>query len=120
MSNSQLDLIRQYCDTTGIRLSSYEKNLLCMVLENPRRYDGFVSKLYEKRVPGKDYRGRWASIENWQYRINIDSALSIDKRYRYEVDDGFLQDEHWEWYNAIHITGTRDIIKILEEIECEL
>ena len=36
MPSDQLNLIRQYCDTTGIRLSSYEKDLLCKVLENPR------------------------------------------------------------------------------------
>ena len=43
MKSSQLDLIRQYCDTTGIRLSGSEKDLLCKVLENPYKYDGFVS-----------------------------------------------------------------------------
>ncbi len=29
MADEQLDLIRQYCDTSGIRLSSDKKKLLC-------------------------------------------------------------------------------------------
>ena len=38
MPSYQLNLIRNYCDTTGIRLSSFEKDLLCKVLENPAKY----------------------------------------------------------------------------------
>jgi len=119
MMTSQLNLIRQYCDTTGIHLSSTEKELLCKVLENVARYDGFISGLYEENNSGKDYRGRWDSTTNWQYRINIDSTLSIDKRYRHSCD-GYIQDSHWNWYNAYHVTDTREIIKILQEIELEL
>lgn len=99
MHDYQLNLIRQYCDTTGYHLSSDEKDLLCMVLENSARYDGFTSELYETRDEGKDFRGRWDSTTNWQYRINIDSTLSIDKPFKHECD-GCIQDEHWDWYNA--------------------
>ena len=117
--NSQLELIRQYCDTTGIRLSGYEKDLLCKVLENPARYDGFISQLYTDENSGKDYRGRWDSTTKWQYRINIGSSLSIDKRY-YHACDGYVQDGHWEWPNAWHITETRRILEVLREIAHEL
>lgn len=119
MPGSQLDLIRQYCDTTGIRLSSAEKDILCKVLENPTRYNGFTSGVYTQHDSGKDYRGRWDSTSNWQYRININSTLSIDKRSRHEAD-GYVQAGHWDWRNAWHITKTREIIKILQEIEPEL
>ena len=75
--------------------------------------------MYEKRVPGKDYRGRWDATDNWQYRINVDSALSIDKREKRNVD-GDINVSHWDWSNAWHITDTREIIKVLREIEKEL
>ena len=119
MANYQLDLIRQYCDTTGIRLSSNEKDLLCLVLENPERYDGFTSELYTENRSGRDYRDTWDSTTKWQYRINIGSTLTIDERYRHSCD-GYVQDEHWDWSNAWHITDTRKIIKILQEIQPEL
>ena len=119
MPSSQLELIRQYCDTTGIRLSSEEKNLLCRVLGDPGRYDGFISQLYTEERDGKDYRGRWDSTTEWQYRIIIGSKLTIDQRYRHSCD-GYVQDEHWDWRNAWHITETRKILKILQEIEHEL
>ena len=119
MPNDQLNLIRQYCSTTGVRLSSTEKELLCKVLRNPEQYDGFISELYIEKDSGKDYRGRWDSTTKWQYRINIDSTLSIDKRWWHECD-GYTQDKHWDWYNAWHITNIREIITILREIELEL
>ena len=120
MKSNQLDLIRQYCDTTGIRLSGSEKDLLCKVLENPARYNGFVSGEYKENNRGKDYRGRWESVTKWKYRINIDSALSIDEQYMHAAD-GYVQDEHWgSWNKAWHITEIRKIIKILHEIKHEL
>ena len=119
MKDNQLTLIRQYCDTTGIRLKGYEKDLLCKVLENPEKYNGFTSELYTKSDSGRDYRDKWTSTTKWQYRININSNLSVDYRY-YHYCDGFEQDKHWEWDNAWHITETRRIIKILKEIENEL
>ena len=120
MPNDQLNLIRQYCDTTGIRLSSYEKDLLCRVLENPEKYDGFTSQLYTDSNSGKDYRGRWESTTQWQYRIHINSRLTIDKRYRHSSDDGYVDERFWSWSNPGHITRTRDIIRILQEMEPEL
>lgn len=119
MPNYQLDLIRQYCNTTGIRLSSYEKDLLCMVLENPTRYDGFTSRLFSEPNSGKDYRGEWDSLTEYQYRIHIGSTLTIDQRYRHSCD-GYVQDQHWEWPNAWHITETRKILEVLKKIESEL
>ena len=119
MPNPQLELIRRYCDTTGIHLSSDEKNLLCRVLENPARYDGFTSQEYQKSNSGRDYRGEWDSTTKWQYRIRIGSTLSIDERY-YHSCDGYVQDEHWTWGNAWHITDTRRILEVLREISNEL
>ena len=120
MPSDQLNLIRQYCDTTGIRLSSYEKGLLCMILENPSRYDGFTSKVYVEEDSGRDYRDTWSTCTKDQYRINIDSSLSIDHRHRHQCDDGFDNNAHWDWNNAWHVTDTRQIIEILKKIETEL
>ena len=119
MFNNQLELIRQYCDTSGIHLHQSEKDLLCMVLENPNRYDGFTSELKTEEKSGRDYRDTWDSLTEWQYRSNIDSELSIDERYRH-CCDGYNQEEHWDWDNAWHITELRRIIEILEEIQPEL
>ena len=119
MPDYQLQLIRQYCDTSGMRLSNVAKELLCKVLENPSRYDGFISELHTENASGRDYRDTWDSTTEWQYRININSELSIDKRYRHSCD-GYTQDEHWAWPNAWHITDLRRIIEILTEIEYEL
>ena len=119
MPNSQLDLIRQYCDTTKIHLSNSEKDILCKILENPARYDGFISSLYPEYKDGRDYRDEWGSTTEKQYRINIGAKLSIDERYRHTCD-GIVQDRYWEWSNAWHITDIRKIIKVLQEIEHEL
>lgn len=119
MSSYQLNLIRQYCDTNGYRLSESEKELLCMILENPGRYNGFISEVQAEYNSGRDYRDRWDSTTKTQYRINIDTSLSIDVRY-YHGCDGYIQDEHWDWGNAWHITDVRRILEILQEIECEL
>lgn len=119
MASYQLELIRRYCDTKGVRLSDLEKDLLCKVLANPEKYNGFTSKLYTKSNSGRDYRDTWTSITKWQYRINIDTTISIDQRY-YHCADGFEQDAHWNWGNAWTITDIRRIIQILKEIESEL
>ena len=116
---SQLDLIRQYCDTTGVRLSAFEKDLLCLVLDNPSRYDGFESSIHKETNSGRDYRDTWDSLSEWQYRINIGSVLSIDKRWRHSCD-GYVQNAHWSWQTAEHITKLRYIIRILQEIQNEL
>ena len=90
-----------------------------MILENPEKYDGFVSEEYEIIESGRDYRDTYTIVEKWQYRINIDSILSIDKRY-YHGCDGIIQDEHSEWDTAWNITDIREIVNILYEIENEL
>lgn len=120
MGNNQLDLIRQYCDTSGVHLSSSEKDLLCMVLENASRYDGFTSSIYTETDSGRDYRDTWTTATYTQYRINIDSMLSIDQRYRHTCSDGYDNDRHWEWYNAYHFTEIRDILRCLEAMRAEL
>ena len=121
MRERKLDLIRRYCDTTGMRLSEADKDLLCMILENPGIYNGFTTRVYEKPNEGRDpYKGRWHSTTNWQYRINIGSTLSIDERYRHACDDGKLNADHWSWSNAYHITDLRRIKDILWEIRNEL
>ena len=121
MRGSKLDLIRQYCNTAGMRLSEDDKDLLCRILENPDEYDGFESRVFEQTFEDRDpYHGRCHVTNNWQYRINIDSKLSIDKRYRHACDDGDLDEENWDWDNPIHITSLRSIKKILWEIEDEL
>lgn len=119
MVYNQLELIRQYCDTTGIHLSNAEKDLLCLVLERPDEYNGFISEVHKDTGSGRDYRDTWNSVTEHQYRININSTLSIDHRYRH-VCDGHVQDKYWDWGNAWHVTDTRDIITILKEIEQEL
>lgn len=118
MTDQQLDLIRQYCDTTGTHLSKEDKELLCTVLENPELYDGYVSQVYTEDNSGKDYNGRWESSSSHQYRINIDSDLSLDYRYKHECDDGYLNDTQWN--NPRHITEIREIIKMLRKInDCD-
>ncbi len=119
MPDNQLELIRCYCDTSGYRLNGYEKDLLCRVLESPGRYNGFESRLYQEENSGRDYRDTWNSLTEWQYRIFLDSCLRIKKRYRHSCD-GDVQDEHWTWADAWEITDTREIIRILQEIESEL
>ncbi|HAE44157.1 MAG TPA: hypothetical protein DCG37_01000 [Lachnospiraceae bacterium] len=119
MQNNQLDLIRQYCDTTGIRLSAAEKDLLCLVLENPARYDGFTSTLYENHERGRDFRDTWVIDKYWQYRISITDRLVIYKRYK-ETCDGEVNYDYYDWSNARLITDTRKIIEILREIKPEL
>ena len=119
MADEQLDLIRQYCDTSGIRLSSDKKDLLCKILENPRYYDGFTSPVYGDSYGGKDHNGRWSTSEKTQYRINIDSELSIDKRHLLICDDGY-ESGSWDWNDAYRFTDLRDIVQILQEIEDDL
>lgn len=119
MPDKQLSLIRKYCDTTGRRLRSEDKKLLCMILEEPKKYNGFTSKLYTKSDSGRDYRDTWTSITQWQYRIVIDSVLRIEERYMHSCD-GYDQDAHWTWENAFRITDVRKIANILREISSEL
>ena len=119
MSDYKLELIRSYCRTEGMRLNSFDKDLLYQVLSQPEMYDGFTSELYTENHSGRDYRDTWDSTTNWQYRISITSELCIYKRYRHSCD-GYVQDENWDWGTAIYVTDTRRIIAILREIRNEL
>ena len=119
MQNDQLNLRRKYCDNTGVHLRSDEKYLLCRVLGDPSRYDGFISEMKESVVEDRDYRDTWVSKHQWQYRINIDSQLSIDVRSKHSCD-GIVQDQYWDWAHASHVTDLRRILEILKEIEPEL
>ena len=116
MSDSQLELIRQYIDTSGMRLSGWEKDSLCKVLENPEYYDGYTSELFSETETGRDFNGRYSTTSERQYRINIDSELSIDCRCRFECDDGYERNNNWDWDNAIHITDAREIASIINMI----
>ena len=49
MTDNKLELIRQYCDTTGVRLHEWEKDLLCKVLSSPAYYNGFESRVFEEK-----------------------------------------------------------------------
>ena len=120
MSDERLNLIRHYCDTTGVHLHDSDKDLLCMVLENPDKYNGFTSQMYSESDEGKDYRGEWSNYSQWQYRINIDDTFSIDKIEMLSCDDGYRRDDHWDWSNPWHITNIKRIVEILNEIRSEL
>ena len=119
MPDRRLELIRQYCDTSGVRLNDADKDLLCLILEQPSKYDGFTSELRRDSHEGRDYRDTWRSLDEEQYRINIDSELSLDVRYRH-CCDGYDQEEHWDWPNAWHITDIRTILEYLWKMEDEL
>ncbi len=119
MADDRLELIRQYCDTTGVRLNDEEKDILCKILEDPSYYDGYETDVYEERDSGRTYNDTWNSITRHQYRICIDDELSIYERYFHSAD-GYDQDAHWDWDNAWHITKIRDILEILFEIEDDL
>ena len=120
MSDYKLELIRQYCDTTGIRLRDYEKDLLYKVLENSGRYNGFESSIFEARDSGRDYRDTWSNYEKRQYKIAIDyGRLHIYERYYLSVSDGYTNDR-WNWSDAEDITDTRLILKCLQEMEGDL
>ena len=114
MASDQLNLIRQYCNTSGIRLRSEDKDLLCKVLENPGYYDGFTTREFVESEEGKDFNGRWSTTTRWRYRINIDDTLNIDKWYKLSCDDGYRREEE------CNITDTRRIVEILREIRNEL
>ena len=77
MTDGRLQLIRQYCDTTGVRLNDDEKDILYKILEYPSYYDGFESSIFEERGFGRTYNDTWNSITRHQYRICIDDELSI-------------------------------------------
>ena len=119
MADEQLDLIRQYFDTSGVRLSSSKKDLLCKVLESPGYYDGFESPVYGDSRDHKDHNGRSRSSEKTQYRINIDDEMSIDKRHYLVCDDGY-ENGSWDWDDAYTYTDLRDIVEILQEMEDDL
>ena len=119
MSDNQLQTIRQYCDTSGVRLNQREKDLLFLILENPSRYDGFTSKVYKLSGPGRDYRDTYSYTTCYQYRIMIDSKLSILVRYK-NSSDGIIQDDRWEWSRAGRVTDIRDVLRILQKIQDEL
>ncbi len=119
MAYDQLQLIKRYCNTSGIHLNSFQKDLLCRVLEDPNHYDEYETPVYYKRDSGRDYRDTWVTEDEWQYRINIGATLSIDKRFRRKVD-GDILDRNWSWATAWHITDIRSILDILREIQSDL
>ena len=119
MLDNQLQLIRQYCDTSGVRLNQKEKDLLFMILDNPSRYDGFTSKVYKPSGLGRDYRDTYSYTTCYQYRIEIGSKLRILERYK-NSSDGNKQDDRWEWSSAGKITDIRTILRILQKIQDEL
>ena len=55
MADDRLALIRQYCDTSGVRLNDEEKDILCKILQDPSYYDGFETDVYEERDSGRTY-----------------------------------------------------------------
>lgn len=103
-----------YCDTTGLRLSRADKDLLCKILEKPEKYNGFTTREYIKTNEGKDYNGRWYSTTRWRYRINVNDTISIDEWHTHRCDDGSEQKNKW------YIKDIRRIIEILHEIEYDL
>ena len=78
MPDNQLETIRRYCDTSGYRLNGYEKSILCNVIENPSRYNGFESRLYQESNSGRDYRDTWDSLTDQattaSFEINADAT----------------------------------------------
>lgn len=116
MADSQLELIRKYLDTSGQRLAGWEKDSICRVLVDPSYYDGFTSEVFTEVDEGKDFNGRWRTVTQCQYRINIDSGLSIDCRSKLECDDGYERTSTWDWDNAYHTTDAREIACILNKI----
>ncbi len=113
MYDQRLELICQYCDTSRTRLYSSEKDLLCMILEDPHRYDGFVSRVYEEEESSRDYRDTWHRRSTNQYTIYTMPNLRIDQ-YSTNSCDGYVSE------TTYHITELREIIKILRLIEDEL
>lgn len=119
LSNEKLDFIRRFCDTKGVHLSNQEKDILYKILKDPQKYNGYISRLFSERNSGKDYRGRWETITEWQYKIVIDTALTFYERFRHQCDDGYDQSEHWDWENATKITDMKKIREILKNIKLE-
>ena len=115
MADNRLELIRRFIDTKGARLGDDAKNLLCKVLADPSKYDGYTSKLFTRANSGRDFRDTWDSLTEWQYRINVFPKLVIYLRQRHSCD-GFVQDKHWAWENACKIEDLKGIIRALKEM----
>ena len=115
MSDNRLSLIKKYFDTSGVHLNDSEKDLLCNVIDNSGKYNGFTSSIKIEEDSGKDYNGRWSIATKTQYKINIDdSEFSIDVDYHHSCDDGYNNKK------KLHLTDVRSVISALEEIEKEL
>ena len=115
MADKRLELIRKSIDTKGTRLADDAKNLLCKVLENPSKYDGFMSKIFTRPNSGRDFRDTWNSLTEWQYRIITSPKFVIYRRQRHSCD-GFVQDKYWDWENAGKIEDLKGIVKALKEM----
>jgi len=115
MADKRLKSIRSYFDTTGIHLNNDEKDLLCNVINNQDRYDGFESSVYEEHASGKDYNGRWESSTKTQYKINIDeNDFTVDEHYDHQCDDGYENKQDYK------LTGVRDVLRALRNMGDEL
>lgn len=115
MADKRLEEIRQYFDTVGKRLSDDDKDLLCNVIDNSEKYNGYASSVFEEHNSGKDYRGRWESQTETQYHINIDeSSFSVDEDYHHSCDDGY--DVKLEY----HHSNVDDVLGALRRMRKEL
>lgn len=117
----QLQLIKQYFDTTGVRLNQREKDLLCRVLGNPGQYNRFTSSIITTTDSGRDYRGTWDSESRDQYRIDFCGYSMTVTRIHWHCADGYEQRANWNWGNPFYIArDVREVLKYLEAIEAEL
>ena len=116
MADERLKSIRNYFDTSGTRLSNDDKEVLCNVIDNADKYNGFRSSVFEEHDSGRDaYKGRWESSTETQYKINIDeSGFSIDEKYHHSCDDGYDNKQEF------HLTDVRDVLGALRHMGDEL
>lgn len=115
MADDRLKSIRNYFDTTGMRLSDDDKDILCNVIDNPDKYNGFTSSIFEEHDSGKDFNGRWESKTETQYTINIgEDGFSVDENYHHSCDDGYDNKQEY------HLTGVRDVLGALRHMGNEL
>lgn len=88
MTDKRLTLIRQHCDTSDMHLSSENKDLLCKILENPEKYNGFTSSVIKTLREGVDAEGNWEADVFTQYMILIDEkGLGMKVRQKIVTSD---------------------------------
>ena len=116
MADMKLGLIRQYCDTSGCRLSESDKDLLVGILKDPTRFNGFVSDILEEKSHGRNYKGEWNTLELKQFKLLIgEGGLKLLEVYKLECDDGYSRG-NMDWDDAFEVTGLRRILTCLREI----